>query len=67
MLGLVIRILLVLAGLIASWFVARDALNFEITQMVVAVFLFTLAVAIAAFWPMIKDWAKSLKKKHKNF
>lgn len=67
MLGWIVRILFVLAGSIASWFVARDALNFPIIQMIIAVFLFTLAVAIVAFWPMLKDWVKYQKKKRKDF
>jgi len=56
MLGWIVRALLVFAGSITSWFVARDALNFDVIQMVVAVILFTIFVAIAAFWPLIKDW-----------
>lgn len=52
MLGWIVRVLLVLAGLIASIFVTRDALNFDIVQMIVAVLLFTTIIAIAAFWPI---------------
>lgn len=62
MLGLIVRIFFVLAGSIASWFIARDALKFEIVQMIIAVFLFTLAVAVVAFWPMLKDWIKDQVK-----
>lgn len=35
MLGWSMRMLLVVAGSIASWFVARDALNFNIIQQMV--------------------------------
>lgn len=66
MLGWVARIFLVIAGLITSVFVTRDALNFDIIQMVVAVCIFTFAVVIAAFWPMLKDWFKRRVKRHKN-
>ena len=66
MLGWIVRVLLVLAGFITSWFVARDALNFGIMQMVVAVILFTLIVAVAAFWPILKIWFKCLVKWSKN-
>ena len=61
MLGWIYRILIVLAGLLTSWFVARDALNFEVIQMLVAVILFTIVVAIIAFWPILKDWFKGLR------
>lgn len=54
----IIRGLLVIAGSITSWFVSRDALNFAIIQMVMAVLLFTLVIIIAAFWPAIKKWFK---------
>lgn len=63
MLGWIVRILLVVAGFITSWFVAHDALNFAFIQMVVAVLLFTLVVAVIAFWPMLKDWFKRTTKK----
>jgi hypothetical protein len=49
--SLIARILLLLAAPIAALFVARDALNFGVVQMIVATILFTAAVAAAAFWP----------------
>lgn len=49
--GLIARLLLLLAAPIAALFVARDALKFDIVQMVVAVGLFTAFVAAVAFWP----------------
>ncbi|MEH2481281.1 hypothetical protein V1282_004638 [Nitrobacteraceae bacterium AZCC 2146] len=49
--SLIARILLLLAAPIAALFVARDALNFGVVQMVVATILFTAMVAAAAFWP----------------
>ncbi|MCC5015396.1 MULTISPECIES: hypothetical protein [unclassified Legionella] len=65
MLGWLVRILLVVAGFIASWFVARDALNFDIVQMVVAIFLFTIIVAIAAFWDLLAKWFRHTDKRPK--
>ena len=56
--GWIIRGLLVISGSIASWFVARDELKFAVVQMVIAVLLFTLVIAIAAFWPLLKNWFK---------
>ena len=58
MLQWIIRALFVVSGSISSWFVAKDALNFEIVQMVISVLLFTIAIAILAFWPTIKSWFK---------
>lgn len=47
---------LVIAGFITGLFIPRNALNFEIIKMVVAVLLFTLLVLLIAFWPMLKKW-----------
>jgi hypothetical protein len=58
MLDWIVRLLLVVSGSIASWFVARDALNFAIFQMVIAVLLFTSIIIIAAFWSALKNWFK---------
>ncbi|MBX3709629.1 MAG: hypothetical protein KIT56_11445 [Gammaproteobacteria bacterium] len=65
MIGWIARFLLVLAGFFTSLFVVRDTLNFEIIKMVIAVFLFTLIVAIAAFWPMLVSWFRG-KRQDKN-
>lgn len=51
MFGWLARLFLVVGGVIASWFVSREANNFEVIQMVIAIFLFVLVAAIAAFWP----------------
>lgn len=51
--GWVVRVLLIAGGLVASWFVARDALNFPIISFVGALFLFVCMVALLAFWPTI--------------
>lgn len=67
MLGWILRILLVVAGSISSWFVARDALNFTIIQMVVAVILFTLAVMIIAFWQELSVLIKRIMTIYKKF
>lgn len=54
---------LVIAGFITGLFVERDALNFEIIKMVVAVLLFTFLVLLIAFWPMLKKWFMNRKNK----
>jgi hypothetical protein len=53
MVNWVVRILMLMAGLITSWFVARDASNFSVIQGVVAMLLIALFVSVAAFWPSI--------------
>lgn len=63
MVGWLARILLVLGGLIASLFVARDALNFDIFQLVITTLLFTFLVMVITFWPKIMTWFKFTKKK----
>ncbi len=63
MLGWIIRLLLVIAGAMTSWFVAKDALNFAIVQMVVAVVLFTSVIALFVFWPSLKASFNKLFKK----
>jgi len=52
------RGLLVVAGIIAGWFVARDALDFGVVQGVVAMLLFGLAVLGLALWP--RRWTARL-------
>jgi hypothetical protein len=53
MLNWVVRILLAAAGVIAAWFVAPEASNFAIVQMVVSLLLITFFVGLAAFWPSL--------------
>lgn len=51
MLNWVVRGLLIVAGVITGWFTAKDAPNFGVVQMVVALLLLVLIVAVVAFWP----------------
>jgi ABC-type uncharacterized transport system permease subunit len=55
MLNFIIRPIMILAAAIAGYFVARDAVNFTIIQMVVALFLITVLVALAAFWEFFSE------------
>ena len=50
--------IMVVAGVIAGWFVARDAVNFNIVQMVVGVLLITALVALAVLWETFVEWLK---------
>lgn len=56
--GLIARLALVLGSFVAGWFASPDADNFDIISFVAALFLFTVAVAIAAFWPVLVAWGK---------
>lgn len=51
MLSWVVRLLLIVSGFVAEFFVAKDALNFEVIQGVVATMLVALFVFVLAFWP----------------
>ena len=64
MLGWIVRGLLIVAGFVASWFVAKDAPQFGIMQMAVALFLFVIVVAVLAFWP--EQWTHMLRRLHRR-
>lgn len=51
MLGWVVRGLLIVAGVMTSWLVTKDAPNFGAIQMTVAVLLLILMLFVLAFWP----------------
>ena len=48
MIGWLLRLILIPAGVIASWFVAKDAPNFGMVQTMVALFLLVFVVAVFA-------------------
>ena len=48
--GVIIRLLLFVAAPVAALFVARDSLNFQITQVFFAMMIFIAVGVIAAFW-----------------
>lgn len=62
MLNLIIRPIMILAAFIASYFVARDAVNFSIIQMVVALLLIAALVGVAAFWEILADKFSAKKR-----
>jgi hypothetical protein len=49
MVGLIARLVLLVAASVTSWFVAKDAVNFGAVQMTVAVLLFAIFVFVLAF------------------
>jgi len=60
MIGWVVRLLMVAAGVVTGWFVAKDAVNFGVVQMMVALLLLTLIVAVLALWP--SNWTARLNR-----
>ena len=61
MLSWLIRLILIVSGAIAEWFVARDALNFAVIQGVVALLLGAMIVFALAFWPA--HWSQFLNNR----
>jgi hypothetical protein len=57
-----LRPILILAAIIAGWFVAKDAANFTVIEMAIAVGLIALVVAAAAFCEALADWLKGDKR-----
>ena len=64
MLGWVARGLLIGAGFVVSWFVAKDAPQFGVMQMAVALILFIFIVAVLAFWP--ERWTHLVSRLHRS-
>lgn len=62
-LSLFVRVLLTAGGVVASWLVANDALNYPIVKMVAAIFLFVLGIGLAILWPKISAWFRREKSK----
>ena len=64
MIGWIVRGLLLAAGTVTGWFVSKDALNFEIVQMAVALIMLALVVFALAFWP--RGWTHWLNRRGKR-
>jgi hypothetical protein len=63
MLSWIFRGFLIVVGFVASWFVAKDAPQFGVMQMAVALILLVLVVAVLALWP--ERWTHILDRVHK--
>ena len=50
MISWIVRLLMITAGAVSGWFVAEDAPNFGIVQVMAALFLLAFIVAVLAFW-----------------
>ena len=64
MISWAVRLLLIVAGTVTSWFVAKDAPGFGVIQMMVATLLLALIVAVIAFWPA--RWRHRLDRPDKS-
>jgi len=53
MINWIVRILLLLAGVVTSWFVTPDSANFSVVQAAVAIVLLALFVSAAVFLPSL--------------
>jgi hypothetical protein len=51
MFGWIVRLILVVAGTVTGFFVAKDAPNFGVIQGVVGIALIALVVFVLAYWP----------------
>jgi hypothetical protein len=52
--SLILRIVFVLAGLIAALFVARDTVNFELVQTWLSIALVALVLGIGSVWLFLR-------------
>lgn len=64
MISWIVRLLMIAAGVVTGWFVAKDAVNFGVIQMMVSLMLLTLIVAVLAFWP--SRWTIKLDRLHRS-
>jgi hypothetical protein len=53
--NLLIRLILIPAGIVASWFVAKDAPNFGAVQAMVAVFLLVFLLLVVGLTSRSRD------------
>jgi len=62
MLGWIVRIIMIVAGVVTGLFLAKDAPLFGVVQTMVMLLLLALIVAALAFWP--ESW--SLKRRRER-
>ncbi len=60
MLSWIVRLLMIAAGFMTSWFVAKDAPIFGVAQVMMTLILIALIVAVVAFWP--ERWTLALNR-----
>jgi hypothetical protein len=64
MLSWIVRLLMIAAGFMTSWFVAKDAPIFGAAQVMMTLVLIALIVAIMAFWP--QRWTLALNRLYRS-
>ena len=64
MLSWIVRLLMIAAGFMTSWFLAKDAPIFGVAQMMMTLTLIALIVAIVAFWP--QRWTLALNRLYRS-
>jgi predicted signal transduction protein with EAL and GGDEF domain len=62
MIAWLVRILVIVSGFMASWFVTKDSPQFAVMQMAVILLVVVLIVAVLAFWP--ERWTHILNRTH---
>lgn len=55
-----VRLSLALASWVTALFVAREAPNFGVVNVFVAILLLALGIGFLAFWPMIREFCRTL-------
>jgi len=60
MLSWIARGLLLIAGLVTGWWVAKDAVNFSAIQMTVAILIFVMVLLALALSP--RRWADGVRR-----
>lgn len=56
--GWLARILLLLAGIVAGWFVPRDQIGYSIIQFVVLLIMIFVVAMAALYLPKVRDYFK---------
>ena len=64
MISWIVRLLMIAAGFVTSWFVATDAPIFGVAQVMMTLVLIALIVAIVAFWP--QRWTTALNRFYRS-
>jgi hypothetical protein len=48
-----------IASVITGWFVARDAADFDLIQLAIALLLIIFFIMVGAFWPYLDAWVRN--------
>jgi hypothetical protein len=59
-----IRLILIISGVVAEWFVARSSPQFRLVELCMSIFLVVFIVFVLAFWPA--RWSHYFNGLHKK-